>query len=230
MKRIYEYLRIRNFLTHFAVAFFLSALFPLAVSAQTVQQRYCPNPAKDFFSGRIYHSHDGTPWVKTWNFLSGEATRDKQISDFSIRIKPEFNYYCIPSWAENNDTEVTSEDLPPSVPIQGSIIVGKNDEVVATGTFLRTSYTKDPLDSDEEGNLFIYKWEIKDWPNSLSASGIEKLAAARLNGEPIDILFEITKPDGTVEKIRAPFPLENVRLTAPKLSVKTTDRFTPCNE
>src|SRR3989344_8699646 len=127
---------------------------PFFAAAQTATERYCPNPSTDFFKGSIYHTDDGKPWIEgkvnptfERDILRGERkiTGDIPLTpvyDLVVRIKPEFNYYCIPGWA-GNATEVKAEQMPPFLHVTAALAVGTNDEVVVDPVVFSRTDEKD---------------------------------------------------------------------------------------
>src|SRR3989338_2320220 len=179
------------------------------INAQTAKERYCPDPAKDFFKGSIYHTDDGKPWieVKVDPKFEQEELRGKRkitgdipltpVYDLVVRIKPEFNYYCIPGWVEG--VPVTAEKLPFSLPIEGAItlVSGSNANafVLLKGiNFLRTG------DKDEQGR-FIYEGKLQGWPQGIvMGEKLELLIQAIREHIPIFISLGISQSDGHIEK------------------------------
>ena len=170
------------------------------INAQTAKERYCPDPAKDFFKGSIYHTDDGKPWieVKVDPKFEQEELRGKRkitgdipltpVYDLVVRIKPEFNYYCIKNWTAGVG-EVLSKDLPKNLPIKGFITIGSNGEVIAgPGIFQKT-------DKKDEQNRFIYEWKLKGWQKGIAVSQkLERLVQAIAQNQPVDAMVEIKPP------------------------------------
>ena len=139
--------------------------------ASQVASRYCPDPAKDFFKGSIYHTKDGKPWIEVAVDPDFEAKMVKErnltaplpltpVYDLVVRIKPEFNYYCIQGWVEKS--EIVVNDLPFSLPIEGKLVVGKNNEVIVEGiNFFRTN-------KKDEHDRFIYEWKVRGLPDGIA--------------------------------------------------------------
>lgn len=174
-------------------------VLPGQASGQSVDNRYCPNPSTDFFKGSIYYEN-GKPWIETIvdpDFEQKVLRVERKISgdipltpvyNLVVRIKPEFNYYCIPGWAENAFS-VTADKLPHTVPIDGYIGIGTEFEIVTEpGVFNRTER------KDEQGR-FIYEWKIKGWYSGIAKTDtlLKKLARAISKGEPVDVSIVIAK-------------------------------------
>src|SRR3989338_4868845 len=183
---------------------FILGLPSVGFAQLDVSQRYCPNPATDFFKESIYHE-SGEPWIETivdpdWErtFLRGERKIVGDIPltpvyDLVVRIKPEFNYYCIPGWVDGG-VQVTAEQLPASLPLKGYISDDSQydtrypslfDKLVGPGGFVRTS------DKDEQGR-FIYEWKIKGWPNGIVRGSQLKTLVYKIQRKvPIKVVIEI---------------------------------------
>lgn len=200
----------------FLISPLLSPVFAFAESdASAVASRYCPDPAKDFFKGSIYHEN-GKPWVETIvdpDFADKTLRIERHITgnipltpvyDLVVRIKPEFNYYCIPGWVEG--TPVTTEKLPLSLGVGGILVFGehgnkKMSEIVnfltETTYFLRT-------EKKDEHNRFIYEWKIKGWPNGVSSGAkMDKLIEAIGKNEPVDVMLEVSNGGGVTQEIKS---------------------------
>ncbi len=226
MKRIYEYLRIRvvtlpslggkigwgvvSSLPFLALSILFA--FPLGVSAQSsVAKQYCPDKSKDFFKGSIYHE-GGQPWIETIvdPKFEKDIMKPRQVSlplsptpiyDLVVRIKPEFNYYCIPGWVGADGKpgrEVTAEDLKEKrLPIEGFITIGEGaaiEKLVGPGTFSLNG-------EQDEQKRFIYEWKIKGMPDGIaSGEKLEKLIAFIAQGKSPGVLLEILQKDGGIEK------------------------------
>lgn len=202
--------------------FFLLFVFPVFAFAESgvsaVVSRYCPDPAKDFFKGSIYYEN-GKPWVEVEvdpEFKQKVLREERKITgdipltpvyDLVVRIKPEFNYYCIPGWMDG--APVTEDKLPPFLHVTAAIIVGTADEpVVDPVVFSRTSQ------QDDQGR-FIYERKMQGWTNGI-ASGhkLERLIDEISKGQwlseqgvgvsTVNALIEIQKPSGGSEKIKSP--------------------------
>lgn len=180
---------------------------PSHALGQSVDNRYCPNPSTDFFKGSIYYQN-GKPWIETivdpefeQKVLRGERKINGDIPltpvyNLVVRIKPEFNYYCIPGWA-GKAFPVTADKLPASIPVVASIVVGsKYEEVVTPGVLLRTN-------KKDEQDRFIYEMKFRGWPNGITDSeGMEKLLSAIAKGDSVYVSLQIGKTDETIETIR----------------------------
>src|SRR3989338_484018 len=116
------------------VLFFTAPSFAYA-QLSSVAEAYCPDGK--IFTGSIAHEN-GRPWIEP-NVDSLFAAKMEALGyptglpvtpvyDLAIRIKPAFNYYCIPGWLQEPgqpEHEVVAGDLPASVPIKGTIVVGE---------------------------------------------------------------------------------------------------------
>src|SRR3989338_959762 len=148
---------------------------PFSAFAQTdadaVAKQYCSGGKKDLFKGSIYYEN-GKPWIEVIvdpKFEKEELRGKRKITgnipltpvyDLVVRIKPEFNYYCIPGWVEG--AEVAADKLPTSVPVKASIVIGASDEeIVEPGVLLRTNK------QDEQGR-FIYEMKMKGWSHGIT--------------------------------------------------------------
>ncbi|MBI1975112.1 MAG: hypothetical protein HYS57_01980, partial [Parcubacteria group bacterium] len=186
-------------------------------SAETVAKQYCPGGEKDLFKGSIYEEND-KPWIETvidpefeQKTLRGERKIGGDIPltpvyDLVVRIKPEFNYYCIPGWAGSN-TEVTAKKLPPSVPITAFFAVGeKNEAVTNIGTFTRT-------EKRDEQNRFIYEWHLKGWYSGIAKTDtlLKRLVTAIANGT---VKLSLTIPQSSGVTIRESVPISSFGLCA----------------
>ena len=189
-----------------SLSFLLFVISPVFALAQNVS-RYCPDPAKDFFKGSITYGDDGKPWIEVKvdpEFEQKELREKRHITgdipltpvyDLVVRIKPEFNYYCIPGWTAGQ--EVTSDRLPSYPPIVGLIVIENNFELLK-GSFSRTS------EKDEMGR-FVYVWKIQGWQQGIVLGDqLEVLLAAIQKGLSVQVLLKIQKPDRSSEKLLQP--------------------------
>lgn len=193
----------------FMKALLSSVLFVIFFSADPLQAqttRYCSDPSM-IFNGEILYEND-RPWsefVVDPEFESSILNKERHIStgietnplyDTVLRIKPIFNYYCIPGWDEGKVEKVTADMLPEKVSIKANLIAGKKKDLIKTQQeFSRTK------EQDERGR-FIYEWKIKAWPNGLApAFNLENLIGAVKNAEPVN--FELFS-DNKEKKIIIP--------------------------
>jgi hypothetical protein len=172
--------------------------------ASQVASRYCPDPAKDFFKGSIYHTKDGKPWIEVAVDPDFEAKMVKErnltaplpltpVYDLVVRIKPEFNYYCIQGWVEKS--EIVVNDLPFSLPIEGKLVVGKNNEVIVEGiNFFRTN-------KKDEHDRFIYEWKVRGWPDGIAPNKKLSLLLTAIQASlPVDIILISTAQTSSNKK------------------------------
>lgn len=207
---------MKRFALSLLVIFLVSPLF--AMAQDTAASRYCPDPAKDFFKGSIYHENS-KPWIEVEvdpDFEQKVLREERKISgdipltpvyDLVVRIKPQFNYYCIPGWTAND--EVKAEQLPPFLHVTAAIVVGVKDEtVVDPVVFSRT-------DKQDEQGRFIYERKMKGWMNGIASEiKMERLVDEIVKGQwlseqgvgvsTVNALIEIQKPSGGSEKIKSP--------------------------
>ena len=179
-------------------------------SAAEIARRYCPDPAKDFFKGSIYHE-GRAPWIEVVVDPEFEKKMVAErhltaplpltpIYDLVVRIKPEFNHYCIPGWLGEDGKpgrDVKASDLPKTLPIQGFITIGEGanlEKLVGPGAFSLT-------DKQDEQKRFIYEWKLKGWPNGIAPNEkLEKLIDAIASGKGFAIALDITRKSGANER------------------------------
>ncbi|PIQ68908.1 MAG: hypothetical protein COV91_01710 [Candidatus Taylorbacteria bacterium CG11_big_fil_rev_8_21_14_0_20_46_11] len=186
--------------------FVLLFFAPVFAYAQTPSARYCPNPDTDFFTGNL-HEENGKPWVEVAVDPVFEKKMQEErymgdlpltpVYDLVVRIKPSFNYYCIPEWSEGKT--VTTEQLPPFLHVTGALVVGSDDEVVVDPVvFSRTD------EQDIQGR-FVYERKMKGWTNGIaSGKKLERLVDTISKQEPINVLLTISNPTKSDENIKSP--------------------------
>lgn len=179
------------------VIFLASPIFALA---QTAKDRYCPD--NKIFNDSVA-MEGNSPWIDviidpTWKQTELKDKRHiidpirlTPVYNLVVRIKPIFNSYCI------DGREVEATDLPESLPIKGSILIGEGRSAVeiASGSF-QPNKVKDP----ERG--FVYEWKLKGWPDGIvSGEKMENLITAVAAGRTITTALDITKKDGIIEHL-----------------------------
>ncbi|MEK7208229.1 MAG: PKD domain-containing protein [Patescibacteria group bacterium] len=186
---------------------------PARPGAGEPYRRYCPDPTTDFFKGSIYYENDRA-WIEVAVDPAFEAkmVRERNLTaplpltpvfDLIVRIKPEFNYYCIPGWVEGGK-EVTAEQLPQTVSVNASIVVGEKDEEMTIPGFLFRTDNK-----DRQGR-FIYEQKIKGWPNGIASDAkLERLIGAVAKQEPVNALVKARQSTGEIKAEKSSITFDN---------------------
>ncbi len=175
------------------------------INGNDTSEQYCPDPSKFFNHGIRYEN--GEPWyeIKVDSNFENQFKRERNITsplpftpiyDLVVRIKPIFNYYCIPGWLEG--TEIASDKLLRSVPIRSKLLINNEEMIISSEEMVKTN------EKDSSGN-FIYEWKIKGWPQGISSyNKLKKLYSAMENNETINFQITIPKDNGQEETLSLP--------------------------
>jgi|GEM_PF-2964695 len=171
----------------------------------------CTDPA-NIFKGSLVEVN-GKPWIETIVDPKFEAKMVKErdlkaplpltpLYDMVVRIKPEFDYTCIPGWTPGKEVKAT--DLPAYIDVTAEIVVGvKNEAITGRIAFLRSN------EKDKDGK-FIYQRFINGWNQGVAhGEKMEKLVTAIANKEPVRIQVRVPKQDGSSESHVSPLSLSN---------------------
>jgi|GEM_PF-1807279 len=212
MRRIFEYLRIRKRSippllkgeSRLRGGFFLLVFFilPFVASAQQPYARYCPDPAKDLFSG-IIADRGGSPKIE---LAVDPAFNDKMkrerltgdlpvapIYDLVFTAVPGINEYCLPQYDAGGNL-IRKVDPPKTLPFTASIEL-KGKSLISTPSLQWNG----KRDEDEQP---LYEWKMKGWESGIvSENKMERLIRAVHDNDPsLKLVVEWKRKDGGRER------------------------------